>query len=268
MAVDPEALQRALRAQFPAPELDPDASAWMREFVALVGSNPFIYRERAILKVVDEPLSRLKAEPSEVRVAFVFEALQGIANSQSFHLKTILKSVAAALLRTGVELNSLEAVRMVEAVSKKNLPFPLKAILSAIDGIPRTPALLTALHQLRGSVTPYYGQSEMKEIHAAPPISRIAASSVKLRAALTAIVTRPNIAMPTDTMTSADQRARARCMIIAPPIAPSPKHPSRMPYPSGLPLIRCATEGNSASTALAKNMAAPARTVTARIPGE
>ena len=165
MAVDPEALQRALRAQFPAPELDPDASAWMREFVALVGSNPFIYRERAILKVVDEPLSRLKAEPSEVRVAFVFEALQGIANSQSFHLKTVLKSVAAALLRTGVELNSLEAVRMVEAVSKKNLPFPLKAILSAIDGIPRTPALLTALHQLRGSVTPYYGQSEMKEIH-------------------------------------------------------------------------------------------------------
>ena len=41
MVVDPEAVQRALRSQFPAPELAPGASEWMREIVALVGSNPF-----------------------------------------------------------------------------------------------------------------------------------------------------------------------------------------------------------------------------------
>ena len=64
-----------------------------------------------------------------------------------------------------MELNSFEAVRLVELVSKPNLPFPFKAILSAIDGVPRTPALLMALHRLRGCVTRYHGEPEMKEIH-------------------------------------------------------------------------------------------------------
>ena len=50
-------------------------------------------------------------------------------------------------------------------MSQPRLPFPFKAVLSAIDGAPRTPALLTALHHLRGSVTPYQGRAEMKEIH-------------------------------------------------------------------------------------------------------
>ena len=39
MVIDPEAVQRALRAQFPAPELSPEASDWMREIVAAVGSK-------------------------------------------------------------------------------------------------------------------------------------------------------------------------------------------------------------------------------------
>ena len=165
MAVDADALLRAMRAQFPAPELAPDASDWMREIVAIVGSNPFLHRERDVLKFVEAPLSRLKAEPSEVRVAFVFEALDEILNSKSFHLKIVLKSVVAALLRSGVALNSLEAVRVVELGSRPNLSFPYKAILSAIEGVPRTPALLTALHQLHGNITRYHGLAEMKEIH-------------------------------------------------------------------------------------------------------
>jgi hypothetical protein len=165
MVIDPEAVQRALRAQFPPPELPPDASEWMREIVAAVGSNPFIHRERDVLKFVEAPLNRLKGEPPEVRLAFVFEALNEIVRSTSFHFKFTLKVVVAALLRSGVTLSAVEAVRLVELVSQPKVPFPFKAVLSAIDGGPRTPALTTALHHLRGSVTPYHGAAEMKEIH-------------------------------------------------------------------------------------------------------
>src|SRR5579863_5598225 len=165
MAVDPDALQRAMRAQFPPPELAPEASVWMREIVAAVGSNPFIQRERDVLKFVEAPLKRLKSEPPEVRLAFVFEALNEIARNSSHHFKFMLKSVVANLLRSGVALSGVEAVRLVELVSQRNLPFPIKAVLSAVDGAPRTPALLTALHRLRGCVTPYHGAAEMKEVH-------------------------------------------------------------------------------------------------------
>ena len=165
MTVDPDALQRAMRAQFPPPELAPGASDWMREIVAAVGSNPFISRERDVQKLVEAPLNRLKSEPPEVRLAFVFEALNEISRSHSFHFKLMLKSVVASLLRKGVPLSAVESVRLVELVSQPRLPFPFKAVLSAIDGAPRTPALLTALHQMRGSVTNYHGSAEMKDIH-------------------------------------------------------------------------------------------------------
>ena len=84
MKIDNEALQRALRAQFPAPELAPGSSEWMREFVSIFGSNPFVTSERDILRLAEAPLSRLKAESSEVRVSFVFEALNGIIESRAF----------------------------------------------------------------------------------------------------------------------------------------------------------------------------------------
>src|SRR5579862_2729419 len=157
MAVDPEALQRAMRARFPAPELAPEASEWMREIVASVGSNPFVHRERDVLKFVEAPLNRLKTEPPEVRLAFVFEGLNEIVRSTSFHFKLVMKSVVASLLRSGVTLSAVETVRLVELVSQPKLPFPFKAVLSAIDGAPRTPALFSALHQLRGCVTRYQG---------------------------------------------------------------------------------------------------------------
>jgi hypothetical protein len=165
MVIDPEAVQRALRARFPAPELTPEASDWMREIVIAIGSNPFVHRERDVLKFVEAPLNRLKSEPPEVRLAFVFEALDEIVRSSSYQFKFVLKSVVASLLRGGVALNAVEAVRLVELVSRPQLPFPYKAIVSAIDGAPRTQALLTALHRLRGCVTPYHGAAEMKDIH-------------------------------------------------------------------------------------------------------
>ncbi len=154
-----------MRARFPAPELAADASDWMREIVAPVGSNPFVHRERDVLKFVEAPLNRLKNEPPEVRLAFILEALNEIPRNSSFHLKLVLKIVAGSLLKSGLSLSAVEAVRLVELVSQPRLPFPFKAVLTAIDGAPRTPALLTALQHLRGSVTRYQGQVEMKEIH-------------------------------------------------------------------------------------------------------
>ena len=165
MTVDNEALQRAMRAQFPPPELAPEASDWMREFASIFGSNPFVTGERDVLKLAEAPLSRLKAESSEIRVSFVFEALNGIIDCRTFHFKMVLKSLAGSLLRGDLALNSLAAVRLVELVSQPNLPFPFKAILFAVDGVPRTPALLSALHRLRSCVTRYHGGPEMKEIH-------------------------------------------------------------------------------------------------------
>ncbi len=165
MVIDPEAVQRALRARFPVPELTPGASAWMREIVAAVGSNPFVHRERDVLKFVETPLNRLKREPLEVRLAFVFEALAELVRSSSYQFKFVLKSVVASLLRGGVALNAVEAVRLVELVSQPKVPFPFKAVLSAIDGAPRTPALLAALHRLRSCVTDYHGAAEMKDLH-------------------------------------------------------------------------------------------------------
>ena len=121
--------------------------------------------EQDVLKFVEAPLKKLKSEPPEVRLAFVFEALNEIVRSASIHFKLMLKSVVAAVLRSGLTLSAVETVKLVELVSKPRLPFPFKAVLSAIDGAPRTPALLTALHQLRGCVTNYHGSAEMKEIH-------------------------------------------------------------------------------------------------------
>ena len=107
MAVDPEVIQRALRAQFPAPELALEASDWMREIVAPVGSNPFVHRERDVLKFVEAPLNRLKSEPPEVRLAFVFEALNEIVRTTSFHFTLTLKIVVSSLLQSGVTLSAV-----------------------------------------------------------------------------------------------------------------------------------------------------------------
>ncbi len=95
----------------------------------------------------------------------MFEALQEIVRSSAFLFKVQLKVVAACLLRGGIALSAVESVKLVELVSQPKLPFPFKAVLSAIERAPRTPALLTALHQLRGNVTRYQGEAEMKEIH-------------------------------------------------------------------------------------------------------
>ena len=47
-----------------------------------------------------------------------------------------------------------------------------------------------------------------------------------------------------------------------------PKQPSKMPYPVGLSLTPLATDGISASSALAKNIVNPARNIMPRTCGE
>src|SRR5579863_4320825 len=102
MLVDPEAVQQALRRQFPPPEPAPDASVWMREIIVAVGHNPYLQRERDVVNSLEPTLKRLKSEPPDVRLAFVFEAINEIVRCSSIHIKLKLKAVAAFLLRGGI----------------------------------------------------------------------------------------------------------------------------------------------------------------------
>src|ERR1700730_15269767 len=70
----------------------------------------------------------------------------------------------------------------------------------------------------------------MKEIQAAPPTSMTAVSGANSRSVPAAIVVRPKIAIPADTITSAHHRDRERCITRAPSTAPQPKQRSRIPY--------------------------------------
>ena len=76
------------------------------------------------------------------------------------------------------------------------------------------------------------------------------------------------VAIAADTIMSADQRDRARCITSAPSTAPQPKPPSSIPYPTGLPLMRWAMDGSKARRPLAKNIVVPARSSTMRTGGE
>src|SRR5438046_7435178 len=87
------------------------ASESMRAVRAAVGSI-HAFNERAALKLVEEPLRRLKADSTENQIAFVFEALQQMPTAESFQLQLALKGITASLLRNGLTLNSLEAVRL------------------------------------------------------------------------------------------------------------------------------------------------------------
>ena len=72
------------------------------------------------------------------------------------------------------------------------------------------------------------------------------------------------MATPPEATASVDHRARAGCIANAPRTAPAPKQPSKMPYPVGLSLTPLATDGISASSALAKNIVNPDRNIMPR----
>ncbi len=82
-----------------------------------------------------------------------------------------------------------------------------------------------------------------------------------------ATIVTPSTATAIEATASVDHRARAGCITSAPPTAPAPKHPSRIPYPIALLLTLCATVGSSANDALAKNITTPDRSMSPRIAG-
>lgn len=152
----------------PAQHVEPPTSAsnYMRDVIAALNGSPrrTAYTERDALKLVEEPWKRIKSSPPEDRLSFVFEAL-AYDDQKSLALALALKAMAGGLLRGKLPLNTLDAVRLIEMVSKPRHSFPYKAILSALDDLTLTPALRDALIRLRPLIDQWQGGREMQEIH-------------------------------------------------------------------------------------------------------
>lgn len=134
--------------------------------VAAALQGTAVFNERAALKLVEEPLQRLKAASAEDRIAFLFEGLGTLHHSDtSFSLQLALKGITATLLRGRPPLNGLDALRLVEACSERRKTFPYKALLTALEGAQMTPALRDALLKMRGCIDEWHGSREMQEIH-------------------------------------------------------------------------------------------------------
>ncbi len=127
-------------------------------------TGKLVYKDREVLALLEEPLQRLKAATPEERLEFVFEALSQTP-SADFLLQGALKAAAGSMLRNGVPLNSVNAVRLVELISYRRVRFPHKAVLAAIEDVAMTPALAEALTQLRSTIDEWIGGTEMRELH-------------------------------------------------------------------------------------------------------
>jgi hypothetical protein len=146
-------------------EMPEGASVYMREVISTLNAKRPTYKERDALKVVEEPLKRLRAAPAEDQIAFVLEALAAMNSRKSVSLSLALRGVVSNLLRGGLPLNSLHAVRMIELVSdrwQRHL-FPYKALLSSLQDVSMTPALKEALLRLRPIVGESHGLDEIQE---------------------------------------------------------------------------------------------------------
>jgi hypothetical protein len=143
----------------------PGASVYMRELMAALDGQSPTFNERDTLKIVAVPFMRLKSAPAEDRVAFVFEALAAFGAAKTISLELALKAIVSSLLRGGLRLNSLDALRLVEMVSRRHQSFPYKALLSALENLTMTPALKDALLRLRPMIDEWHGGREMQEIH-------------------------------------------------------------------------------------------------------
>ena len=137
-------------------------NSYLRETIE--ASQGQVYSEKDALKLVDPILTRLKAAEPEERLAFLFAAFQ---KPEDGTLAFVLarKGMTAALLRSGIELNSLQAVRLVEMASVRQGWFPYKAILSALAPLHPTEALKSALRGLRGCIDEFHGRTSMTELH-------------------------------------------------------------------------------------------------------
>jgi hypothetical protein len=137
----------------------------MQELVGALNARPFTFKERDALKSVEIPLQQLKSAPAEERVALVLEALALLSTDAAISLRLLLKGMVSQLLKTGLPLDSLQGLRMIELISERRhrFNFPFKAILSACDGLTMTPALKDALLRLREMVGDRHGMWEIQE---------------------------------------------------------------------------------------------------------
>lgn len=159
--VDFEHVLATLRLRVELPE---GASPHMQAVFATLNSKPILYKERAVIKALEEPLKRLRSAPDQERLDFVFEAVAQIASHKDIALAIAIKGAAAEVLRHGVPLSSLEALRLIKAVSVRQFRFnfPYKAVLSALKDVPMTPGLSQALLELREMVGEHYGMDEIQ----------------------------------------------------------------------------------------------------------
>jgi hypothetical protein len=135
------------------------------EFRAAVADHPYTDTQHDALQLVKAPLETLKAAPAEERLAFVFEALGQIPHADPLALQLALMGAVSALLRSGMPLSSADAIRLLESVSQPNAQFPFKAVLAAIENVPRSIALLEALSRLQSCITEWHGSVEMRDLH-------------------------------------------------------------------------------------------------------
>lgn len=151
---------------FPGPQRPgADASDHLRAVIAGLESRALTFNERDALKAIEGPLERIKAGTPDERLDFVLEALHWLPRADSYSVKLALKGVVSKLLRGNLPLSSLDAVRLVEAVTHRREMFPLKALLGALEHQQMTPALAEALTRLRPMVDQWHGAREMAEIH-------------------------------------------------------------------------------------------------------
>ena len=141
------------------------ASPYMQDVIAALNARPHVFKERDAVRNVKQPLERLKAAPAEDRIAFVLETLAVLSTPASMSLHVVLKGAISQLVRDGLPVNSLHALRMIELVSNRSyrFHFPYKAVLSSFQNVTMTPALKDALLQLREMVGDTHGMGEIQE---------------------------------------------------------------------------------------------------------
>ena len=146
-------------------ELGTAPTAYLSSVRAAAALQPHAFTEKAALKVAEGPLAELAAAPPEEQLAFVFEALRTLPIAESITLALALRGAVSSLLRRGLPLSAVDAVRLVEAVTPRRVDWPYKAVLSAAEAAPPTPALRDALRELRGNIDEWHGAAKVRDLH-------------------------------------------------------------------------------------------------------
>ena len=131
----------------------------------LLSAMRFAATERAALSLIEVPMKRLEKAPPEERIQFVIDALTEIPVCNDFGLQLGLKGGVSKILRGKLTLDEPTAIRLLELVSFRRTMHPYKAVVTAVGGVPITPAIRDCLVQLRPMIDPHWlGSAETKDI--------------------------------------------------------------------------------------------------------